>query len=75
MEAKNTMQVTDGLPTSNIAPRRMTDEMMQRDLSYRFAQKFAEDMFNKGLISQGEFDRLSILNREKFSPYLSEILA
>lgn len=74
MEAKTTRQLIGELPISNIEPRQMTDEVMQRDLSYRFAQKFAKDLLDKGLISQGEFDKLSALNREKFSPYLAELL-
>lgn len=75
MEEKITKKFTGNLPISDIKPREMTDELMQRDLSYRFAQKFAKDLFEKGLLSQGEFNKLSALNREKFSPYLSEILA
>ena len=75
MQSKTTMPVTDELPFTKIKPREMTDEVMQRDMSYRFAQKLSHDLLEKSLISQVEFDKLSALNREKFKPYLSELLA
>lgn len=74
MQNKTTIPVTDELPISKIEPRRMTDEQMQRDMSFRFAQKISQELLEKGMISQGEFDKLSALNREKFSPYLVELM-
>lgn len=74
MQNKTTIPVTDELPISKIEPRRMTGEQMQQDMSFRFAEKFICDLLEKGLISQGECDKLSALNREKFCPYLAELM-
>lgn len=74
MQSKITIPVTDEPPISKIEPRRMTDEQMQRDMSFRFAQRITQELLEKGLISQGEFNKLSALNREKFCPYLAELM-
>ena len=55
-------------------PRQMTLEAMQADFEYRMAQKLTKKLLDKGLISEGEFDKISALNREKFSPFLPELL-
>ena len=58
-----------------VAPaRRMTEEQMQQDLDYKMAQRITKSMLDKGLISVDEYDKISALNREKFSPYLVELM-
>lgn len=56
-------------------PREMTEEAMQQDIAYRFAQKISQDLLEKGLITNDEFKRLSELNKESYSPYLKELIA
>lgn len=56
-------------------PRVMTEEMMQQDLAYRFAQKLSQNLLQKGLITGAEFKRLTDINKESYSPYLKELLA
>lgn len=56
-------------------PREMTEDAMQQDIAYRFAQKISQDLLEKGLITNDEFKRLSELNKESYSPYLKELIA
>lgn len=47
---------------------------IQQDYDYFRAQEVAEMLYNTGLISSSEFNKLTQLNRETFSPMLVEIM-
>lgn len=47
---------------------------LQREADYARSQKIIESMLNQGLISLSEFDKITALNRESFSPALAEIM-
>lgn len=49
-------------------------EEIERDIAYYKAQKIAEEMLKRGLISLEEFNKLTQINRDTFSPYLVEIM-
>ena len=49
-------------------------EQLQREADYARAQRMLESMLDKGLISLSEFNRITALNRESFSPMLAEIM-
>lgn len=51
-----------------------TQERIQGDLDYRRAQEIAKSMLNDGLISVAEFNKLTAINRETFSPLFAEIM-
>lgn len=51
-----------------------TEERIKGDLDYRRAQDIAKSMLNDGLISVAEFNKLTAINRETFSPLFSEIM-
>lgn len=57
-----------------IEPRRMTEEAMQKDFDYMMAQKLTQALLDNALITLGEFDKISAKNREKFYPYMPELL-
>lgn len=59
----------------DIAARKMTPEQMKQDLDYRMAQRVTKAMLDKGMITVDEFNKISALNRESFSPYLVELMA
>ena len=61
-------------PIPVVPARRMTEEQMQQDLDYKMAQRITKSMLDKGMISVDEYDKISALNREKFSPYLVELM-
>jgi hypothetical protein len=52
----------------------ITQDQIVRDIYYREAQKVVEKMLSLGLISLSEFNKLTQINRDTFSPYLVEIL-
>lgn len=51
-----------------------TTEELQREYDYYMAQKLLKSLFDAGLISAGEFNKITAKNRQTFSPYLSEIM-
>lgn len=69
------MEVTkNALVTVDVAPRRMTLDAMQKDFEYEMAQKLTKSLLDQGLISFDEYDRISALNREKFSPFYGDLM-
>lgn len=53
----------------------ITDEQLFNDYAYISAQKQAELLKESGLLSDCEFNKLSILNQKKFCPFIAGILA
>lgn len=51
-----------------------TQKRIQGDLDYHRAQNIAKRMLNGNLISLAEFNKLSAINRETFSPLFAEIM-
>ena len=51
-----------------------TQELIQGDLDYKRAQAIAKTMLDSGLISVAEFNKLTAINRETFSPLFAEIM-
>lgn len=56
-------------------PEPVAQEQLQGDFDYYIAQKMLEKLREQGLISDDEFNKITALNRRKFSPYLAEIMA
>lgn len=69
----NVFQVTDENPIPGEVIR-MTDSQMKKEADYYMAQKLLKQLLYKGFISQGEFDKITELNRKKFSPVLARIM-
>lgn len=59
--------------TTNVQSGYFTQERIQGDLDYKMAQQIAKIMLNSGLISVDEFNKLSDINLETFSPLFAEI--
>lgn len=51
-----------------------TEDKIKNDLDYYRAEKLAKAMLDNGLISLGEFDKLSDINFETFSPLFMGIM-
>ena len=49
-------------------------EQLQRDAGYHKAQQLLQNMLDSGLISLSEYNKITLLNRKTFSPYLAEIM-
>lgn len=52
----------------------ITEEQMQNEFDYMMAQQQLKNMLKNGLISLAEFDKISALNLEIFSPELASIM-
>lgn len=67
-------KITDAQPIPTVVIKKFTKEELQREYDYFLAQKKLESMLAEGLITRGEFDQITVLNRRAFSPYLAEIM-
>lgn len=69
------MEVTKNTPVAvDVAPRRMTLDAMQKDFEYEMAQKLTKSLLDQGIISIDEYDRISALNAQKFSPFYADLM-
>ena len=59
---------------TNVQSGYVTQERIQGDLDYRRAQTIAKKMLDDRLISVAEFNKLTAINRETFSPLFAEIM-
>ena len=59
---------------TNVQSGYFTQERIQGDLDYRTAQTIAKKLLDDGLISVAEFNKLTAINRETFSPLFAEIM-
>ncbi|SHH59553.1 SHOCT domain-containing protein [Clostridium grantii] len=67
-------KITDEQQMPISAKKAYTQEELQREYDYILAQKILKSIFEKGLISVEEFNKITGLNRQTFSPYLAEIM-
>jgi hypothetical protein len=49
-------------------------EQLQREVDYMRAQRILDSMLQNGLISLSEFNKITALNRQSFSPALAPIM-
>ena len=68
------MEVMKNSIAASAAPRVITKESMQLDFEYEIAQKLTRSMYEKGMISLDEMNRISALNKEKFYPLYGDIM-
>ena len=61
-------------PESSFEKSHISQEQLQRELDYARSQRIIESMLDKGLISLLEFDKITALNRQSFSPMLASIM-
>ncbi len=65
--------ITTSIPVS-ASPKPIQQTDIEQDYNFFQAQKVAENMLELGLISLSEFNKLSLKNRETFSPFWVEIM-
>ncbi len=49
-------------------------EELQKDFDFFLAQRLLKKLLDEGMITSGEFDKITEKNRQTFSPYLSDIM-
>lgn len=67
------IEVKDGSQIHGEAIK-MTNSQMQKEADYYMAQKLLKQLLSAGLISLDEFDKITELNRKRFSPVLAKIM-
>lgn len=72
----NNFESKSNIVDANLKPSPTILEQVeiQQDYDYFRAQEVAEMLYNAGLISLSEFNKLTEINRETFSPMLVEIM-
>lgn len=73
-ETKTLLQTTNIAEHLKAPSKPLTDIELQQDYDYFKAQGTAKLMFSAGLISLSEFNKLTQINRETFSPIWAEIM-
>ena len=69
------MYVTNSIPSSiDVSSRKMTKEAMRKDFEYEIAQKLTQSLLEQGLISTEEYNKIKVLNIEKFSPFYKDLM-
>jgi Ca2+-binding EF-hand superfamily protein len=68
-------KITDKHNTLAISKKTyLSDEELQREFDYYRAEKLLNQMLENGLITEEEFKKIMLLNRETFSPMLAQIM-
>lgn len=73
-ENKKVTKITDEIIENRLEPKKVSQEQIQREFDYIQAEKLLNKMLEKGLITVAEFDKITALNRQTFSPVLAEIM-
>ena len=61
-------------PESSAEKKPVPQEQLQREYDYVRAQKLLKALLDEGFISESEFNKITALNRQSFSPALAEIM-
>ena len=71
-ETKAVLQASD--IASHLKPVPIAPVEIQQDYDYFMAQEVSEALLSAGLISLVEFNKLTQINRDTFSPLFAEIM-
>ena len=66
--------ITGVIPEINYEKKPVPQEQLQREVDYVRAQRILNSMLKNGLISLSEFNKITALNRQSFSPALAQIM-
>ncbi len=73
------MKVTKIISMPGVCPvstrRRITSDELQKEIDYWRSNKILQKMLKEGLISEVEFNKIDVLNRQSFSPMLAQLMA
>jgi hypothetical protein len=73
-EEKKVIKITDEVIENKIKRRTVSQGQLQREFDYIQAEKILKKMLEKDLITEAEFNKITKLNRQTFSPLLAEIM-
>lgn len=61
-------------PEINYEKKPVSQEQLQHEYDYFLAQQILESMLKNNLITVDEFNKITALNRQSFSPALAQIM-
>ena len=70
---ENYMENTN-IKTTISPPSSISADKIARDIAYHKAQEISKNMFDLGLISLAEYNKITEINRQTFSPIFAEIM-
>ena len=73
-EDKKVTKLTDETIEGKVKLKGISTEQLQREFDYLMAEKLLKKMQEKGLITEGELQKINALNRQTFSPVLAKIM-
>jgi len=73
-EDRKVTRITEEITENRINSKKISLEQLQREFNYVQAEKLLKKMLNQGLITDVEFDKVTALNRQVFSPFLARIM-
>jgi hypothetical protein len=71
---KKTSKISNAILEEENSSTRISDDQLQGEFNYSQAEKILKKMLNMGLIDEVEFNKITELNRETFSPILAKIM-
>ena len=74
IENKKTSKISDAISEGENLSTGISDDQLQGEFNYSQAEKILKKMLNKGLIDEVEFNKITELNRETFSPISVKIM-
>ncbi|HKM04716.1 MAG TPA: SHOCT domain-containing protein [Lachnospiraceae bacterium] len=74
MKNKKTSKISDAILEGENLSTRISNDQLQGEFNYSQAEKILKKMLNMGLIDEVEFNKITELNRETFSPILGKIM-
>lgn len=68
------IELKNGCPIKGEADP-MTEEQLQREYDFYIAESIIKMLHKEGRITEDELHKISVLNRQKFSPKLADIMS
>lgn len=68
------MKAIDTIPENTNEKKLIPQDQLQREFDYMRAQMILENLIQIGLISELEFNKITKLNRQSFTPALAQIM-
>lgn len=73
-EGRKVTIITEEIVENKIEPRKVSPEQLQHEFDYIQAERILKKLLEKGLVTEVEFNKITILNRQTFSPFLAELM-
>lgn len=73
-ENKIVTKITEETVENRIEPKSVSQEQLQHEFDYIQAERLLKKLLENDLITDTEFNKITALNRQTFSPFLAEIM-